>query len=570
MDPDVRDDTTLHLANEPNREADPVASPALILTIPGKRRGGPQAFGLPLSEAAYAPIHLLPPELLIDAFKYYTGVDTPVENLIALTLVCKLWRNIVEGTPSLWCFISAKEGLPRVRKALEMAKDALLEIKYWDQDTMADPGTFFAEIIGREAQWKSVIVTAQNINMNLAIYAFQLTTAPNLATLHLKAPRDQKYKSGTVTLFGGKPASTALKDIRVDFVPIAIGPLRLSGLRSLELNEIPIISADEVLRILRASPVLEHCYLYGLVSLQDFALPGQEQELLTLQPVNGPDIHLSRLHSLTLGGLPNSFTHLVLSTIQVPNLEGFSVDCKIDQPGKSPTSELFTTHISHLTPALKSASSPATNIGVVLLSNNAWTLSVGGINIALGGISLQRKHLGETLDWLFSHLGGHLPVSLSFHEFDVGPDWFVLLASTLKVTKLELWTGPFYDYEPEPQPRKIISLLSQPLSSTPIHWLLPELESINTNVVNDEGKSKILNMVKARHSFIEEQEPGAVVLKPFKEILLRGGRNGVSTEPNRNKRFLNALEEVGRGTEIWWEGVKWADSKDLSFIGELE
>ncbi|KAG8952960.1 hypothetical protein FRC04_003412 [Tulasnella sp. 424] len=558
MDPDVRDNTARHLANKPNREADPVAPPTLNLTIPGKRRGGPQAFGLPdlaLSEAAFTPIHLLPPELLIEVFEFYAGLRTPVQNLIGLTLVCKLWRNIVDGTPSLWRMISGREGLPRVHKALAMAKDTPLEIAYSDKTAVERPGPFFAEIMGRIDQWKSFIVTASS--MNQAIVVIKTTTAPSLGTLHLRCPWYQKWGGGTVTLFGGKPASTALKDFRADGIPVAVGSLSLSGLRSLELNVMPIISAEEILRVLRNSPDLEHCTLDELVCLKDFAFPSQEQELLTFRGVGSPTIQLSRLRSLALYRLTASFTHLVLSAIQAPNLEEFSVDCEINQPDQSPTSELFTAHISQFIPGLKSVSSRANKIQITSLPSGAWMLYIGRLYIGLQGHSLQREHVGETLQWLFGHLGGplkDLPVTLFFHKFDFSSDWFISLASTLKVTNLD---NSFSDSDRDPQLQQIISLLSRPLSFAPTQWLLPELELISSIVFSDGGKSKFLDMVKARHSFIEEQEPGAIVLKPFKEIRLLGGRNGVSTEPNRNKEFLNALQEVGRGTEIWWEGVKW-------------
>ncbi|KIO19432.1 hypothetical protein M407DRAFT_223077 [Tulasnella calospora MUT 4182] len=517
-----------------------------------------------------APIQLLPFELLLQMFKLCISNDTPVRDLISLALVCKLWRSIVEGTSSLWCCISGGEAVPHVRKALAMAKDASLEIIYFEDIARTDPEIFFGEIGRLITQWESLSITTGNSNS--PVTALQTNPPPNLKTLHLRAPWYWEWKKGPVTLFEGEPAPLALTDLWVDQIPVVMEPLRLSGLRSLELNRTPVVSAGELLRVLRDSPALERCGLYDLTSLKEFPLPGPEKELLRFQGVENPNIRLSDLRTLALCGLPVSFVHLVLSAIQIPNLQRLDMDCKIDQHGQSPASDLFTTHISHHSPTFTALTDSAKNIQIISFSDTNWTISVGNLIITLEGLAFKLKHLDEGLEWLFSHLGGHvdtLPVNLSLHELEISSKWFTRLASALKVTKLELWTASSSEHEPERQPRNIISLLSQPLESTPTQqWVLPDLESLNTNVVHEDGKSKILDMVKARHAFIETQLDGTqeadVVLKPFKEIRLRGGRNGISKDLAPNTKFLVALQKEARGAEIWWEEFKWTGSEDLN------
>ncbi|KAG8921348.1 hypothetical protein FRC01_000299 [Tulasnella sp. 417] len=368
---------------------------------PGNSSGMARAAAHPApSQAASATIHLLPQELLLLVFEIYTGTKTPVRNLVLLTLVCKRWWHIVEGTPSLWCWISGEEALPSIRKALAMAKDVPLEINYPANNAKTEQEAFFAEISGRIAQWRSLVVGTEN--------------------------------------------------------------------------------ADSA----------------------------------------------------------------------------------------SPTSELLTPRISHHIPALKAMTNQAQEMEITSFGDNDWTFTVGKFVIGTEGDALQRKHLDETLEWLFAHLGEHLkalPVSLVFFELDVDSEWFTWVASTHKVTKLELWTGPFSSRDPDRDHRNIISLLSQPLASAPTKWLFPELESIDTNVVHEYGKSKILEMVKARHSFIEAQREDArdSLLKPFREIRLRGGRNNVSKEVLANAEFLNDLQKAAKGAEIWWEDVKWTGTEYL-------
>ncbi|KIO29605.1 hypothetical protein M407DRAFT_227395 [Tulasnella calospora MUT 4182] len=516
------------------------------------------------SEGTATWIHILPHELVLLIFQLYAGMHTPVRNLVALTLVCKLWQHIVEGTPSLWCWISGEEALPRVRKALAMAKDAPLEIHYPEEGAKTDQETFFTEIYGRITHWRSLVVGTGNADTVVAL--LKSAVAPNLETLHLCGPYG--WKGGPVTLFGGEQAPHALTDFKVHYIPVVMEPLRLSGLRSLELRELPIMSAEELLRVLSVSPALEHYCLQNLACLTDFTLPGHKKEFSTLHGVETRTIHLSHLRSLTLGGLPVSFVHLVLSIIRAPVLQGCFLDCRIDRHDQSPTSDLLTTHISHLIPVLAALTNEAEEIEINSFGDNDWTFTVGKFAIGTEGASaLQRKHLDEMLEWLFGYLGGHLkalPVSLIFFELDVDSEWFTWVVSTLKVTKLELWTGPFRNRDPDQRPRNIISLLSQPLVSAPIKWLFPELESIDTNVVHEYGKSKILEMVKARHSYIETQgkDAGDSILKPFREIRLRGGRNNISKEVVPHAEFLDALQEAAKGAEIWWEEVKWTGNKD--------
>ncbi|KAG9049030.1 hypothetical protein FS837_011409 [Tulasnella sp. UAMH 9824] len=450
-----------------------------------------------------------------------------------------------------------------VRKALAMAENVPLEIIYPKIGTKTDQETFLAEISGRVGQWGSLVLNVCNGDPTVAV--LESTVSPRLKTLHLYGP--YRWRGGPVTLFRGQPSPLSLTRLMVHYVPVVLGPLRLSGLRSLELRELPIISAEEILRVLSVSPVLEHRSLQRLASLKDFALSGHKQEFLALQGLESATIQLPCLGFLTLGGLPPSFVHLLLSTIRAPNLRRCLFDCKIDRHDQTPTSELLTTHISHLIPTLKVLTSGAQEMEIASFGDNEWTFEIGEFVVGAEGDALQRRHLDEKLEWLFGCLGGHLkalPVSLVLFELDINSEWFTWMASTPKVTKLELWTDAFSEHDLDRQPQNIISLLAQPLAPTLKQWLFPELESIDTNVVHAYGKSKILEMVKARHSSIEAQrkDAGDSVLKPFKEIRLRGGRNNISREIAPNAEFLKALQEVAKGAEIWWEDVKWTGNED--------
>ncbi|KIO28513.1 hypothetical protein M407DRAFT_230144 [Tulasnella calospora MUT 4182] len=371
-----------------------------------------------------------------------------------------LWRNIVEGTPSLWCRISGREGLCAIRKALTMAKDAPLEITYWEKGSKTNPTAFFAQIDDRIAQVRSL----DYFGHLQAI--LETPSATKLETLYLMVFCGQGWETDDFTLFGGKPASPALKNVRVQYIPVALGSLRPSGLRSLGLNNIPITSVEELLRILMESPALEDC------SLNSLFLPGFTPE-------------------------------------------------------------------EHLQGVLR-----------------------GMLTIEFEGVWVKPRQVEETLDWVFGHLGERLkdlPTSLVTGELDMHANLVLWLGTNLRVTNLELQTGVRFS-----QPRRMIPPLSRLVASMSNQWALPDPELVDANVLDEAGKWEILEMVEARHSFIRAQEDQGrrdVSLKHFKEIKLYGGGNCFSKEQAPNAEFLSAIEKVGRGAEIWWEGVKWVGSR---------
>lgn len=503
-----------------------------------------------------APIDRLPHELLLAVFELYVDLDTPVLSLVTLILVCKLWRNIVEGTPSLWCRISGREALSSVRKALAMSNGVPLEITYWEEGPNPDPEMFFTEVKDRIAHSKSITVTATTCDsFNHLLAILETTVAPKLETLHLLAPWDLEWERGSVTLFGGDPAPPALKDFHVEYVQIALGPLHLSGLRSLQLNDMPIDSAEELLRILRDSPALEDC------SMQRLVLPTEFTPVRSQSSMTGPDcraIQLLHLRHLSLLGLPVSFTHFLLSKVQLSTLLSFSVECRLHE---SPASELLTGSISHLASALKASTATAEEIELNSLGDQSWTLYAGTFSMEFEGLPVEPRYVKETFDWVFGHLGERLqdlPINFVTHEFSDRADLILWLGSNLRVAYLELWT-PLWLGGEHNGPRSIISFLSRPVAPTSDEWALPDLESIDTFVLDEAGKLEILEMVAARHSFIQAQEAEdkEVTLEQFREIRLQTGNKDVPHDQASDTRFLGAIEKVGRGAEIWWEGVKW-------------
>ncbi|KAG9005872.1 hypothetical protein FRB90_010171 [Tulasnella sp. 427] len=453
------------------------------------------------------------------------------------------------------------------QKALTMAKNTPLDIKHVENRSDMVYGAFLKEISARTAQWRSYLTQTSDPAF---LFVLSKAATPKLETLSLYSPwhgRWNRGTSGTITLFEGAPAPLTLKDFRVDYIPVAVGPLHLTGLRTLELTQGPLISAAEVLRIVENSPALEKLILHSLSSLKDEVVPENDRELTVFARADRPTIQLPQLNMLILRNLSVSFNHLIISNIHTPKLQSLALDCMINRPDQSPASSLFTEKVRHLLPTLEKLISKVDDVDVIALSETDWTIRVGTIHIGLLGRCLKRVHMAQTLDWLGDRVRAQ-PVTLSFDEFETDSGQFAWLADTFRVTKLNLWTASFPPPTPNtpggsPQPRRrIISLLSKPFGTDTTRWLCPELEKIDTNVIDESGKSAILEMVRGRHSFIEEQVKGEMEgaysgVNPFKELKLRGGRYGVSQDMYDNLEFLTALGEAGRDADIWWEADLW-------------
>ncbi|KAG8921597.1 hypothetical protein FRC00_008456, partial [Tulasnella sp. 408] len=358
-----------------------------------------------------------------------------------------------------------------------MSTGVPLEITYSEGSSKSDPRIFFAKVKDRIAHSKSIIVTATTCDIfDYLLAVLETTLAPKLRTLHLLVPWDLEWERGSVTLFGGDPAPPSLKDFHLEFIQIALGPLHLSGLRSLQLNDIPIDSAEELLRVLRESPTLEDCSLQRLVFPTEFTPVG------TQSSIAGPNccaIRLLHLRHLALLGLPVSFTHFILSKVQLSTLLSFGVECRLRE---SPASELLTADISHIAPALKASTGTAEEIEFNSLGDHSWTIYVGTLSMEFEGLPVEPRYVKETFDWVFAHLGERLqdlPINFVTHEFTDRADLILWLGSNLRVAYLELWT-PLWLGDEHNGPRSIISFLSRPLAPTSDEWALPDLESIDT------------------------------------------------------------------------------------------
>ncbi|KAG8909374.1 hypothetical protein FRC00_010253, partial [Tulasnella sp. 408] len=195
----------------------------------------------------------IPREIFETILHLCVGFETPVRDLVTLQLVCRSWHDIVAEASFLWGTITTDEGSKAFHKALQMAKDSLLDVIFIDEGEI-EASHFFSLTGDKMNQWRSLSVESSSMAYVLANMRAQWP--PNLERLHLNAGYDDPSGEEEIVLFGGTPA-VGLKDIRLTWVPINPASLQLSGLKSLHLNGITAVTATEVVQILIDSPSLE-------------------------------------------------------------------------------------------------------------------------------------------------------------------------------------------------------------------------------------------------------------------------------------------------------------------------
>ncbi|KAG8946558.1 hypothetical protein FRC04_011616 [Tulasnella sp. 424] len=496
------------------------------------------------------PIHRTPNEIILHIIHTYVKDSAyPVRDLSALTLVCRRWRAIVEDASFLWGRIDASEGLAAVRKGLRMAKGAALHITYTQRRSKTDQSAFFKAIGERISQWRSLVVNARQGKHCAAI--LETTIPPRLEKLHLSGNPALWGRSHDepLILFGGAAAPPGLQDVHLEDIPIAVTPLKLACLTSLELGGIYDLSISEILRILSDSPGLE---TLTLASMEDLV----PDTALNLPP--DWTIQLPSLSRLFLIYLSDAFTHLFLSTLAAPHLQQLHVEC--DMEG-IPSSQLLNDNLTRLVPTLTSLVSTASEIKVTITRESGYKILAGGLEIDMDLVDNALLHFQDSFEWLSSHLGRRLrilPIHLRIDNCNSNIAYLEWFTSRAVVTKLTLWPNSTWDVNPGIE--GIISLLSNPIPSSPTSWYLPYLETFVTNSVRPSGSPTIVQMINRRHTTNREQgEGGLGVPKRFTEIRLSRGMllNPIQRSLRPTVEFLKAVVTAGEGAEVFWEGKKW-------------
>ncbi|KAG8946853.1 hypothetical protein FRC04_011400 [Tulasnella sp. 424] len=423
-----------------------------------------------------------------------------------------------------------------VRKALQAAKEAPLDLKFNEKTTQMARTDFFEAVGKRMGYWRSLTVNLQSRDWCFVLEDMETSMAPNLEQLRLLGHFGAEESRSSVSLFGGASAPPRLKELSLACIPINLTSLRLGGLRSLTLESIPEISSSDILNACINSPLLESLWLESLVGLQD-----------TSGHMNHSFIQLPSLIYLSLTDLPIPFLNLMLSIVVAPQLRSLYVGC--DFQGHS-TTQLFAVGMgNHITTISDVQTFDVT------FENGGYEITIGKFRIGFNMDELAISHFQETFDWISDRLGRslkELPLHLDLTNCEPELSYLEWFTRRATVTTLTLYSNPYSGTALE----LIIPFLSRPTTSDPVTWLLPDVETFSTNLVWDRGNPDILDMIAKRHSAHKGHDLATVTPKPFREIWLAYGGKG--RIPHPNMEFLKEVQRVGQGAVVYWEREKLA------------
>ncbi|KAG8909694.1 hypothetical protein FRC01_006795 [Tulasnella sp. 417] len=495
------------------------------------------------------PIHRLPSELLVEVVRYYSQGDTRLRDTIRLTLVCKRWSMIVQGAPILWTVINAAEGPSVVRKALQNAKDALLDLTFNWYTAQMEREAFFESVGRRIGYWRTLAVLIEFPEWNFVSEHLEKSTPPNLEALHLSAGHGQGGRD--MILFRGNPAPPQLKEISLVNVPIKLSPVQLRGLKSLTIGSMSTMPATDFLNIILESPAIESIRLRYLDYAPGVAPPEQPSS----HPgafCNSP-IRLASLIHLSLVDIYPPFLHLLLSLLTAPHLQTLDIECDVQEES--------ITHLldglGHQLATLGSLTADAQTLTFELSSYAFYRIVIGGLDIRLLMSDLPTNASEEVWTWVCTHLGRSLKyLSAHLRIFDWEPqvparlEWFTHHST---VTKLTLQNDPYYGMAVMDP---IVPFLSRPITSNSAPWLFPQVEILETNLVQRHGNDALVEMIKNRHS-AEDGKDGIAAPKPFREIWLSfGGKLSIGAPDPVNVGFLQEVQRVAGRVDVYWEKKK--------------
>ncbi|KIO33136.1 hypothetical protein M407DRAFT_18001 [Tulasnella calospora MUT 4182] len=470
----------------------------------------------------------LPSELICNIFRLVINPSNPRKERCRLMLVCRRWREYVEGSALLWTTISAYDGLSYMRRALENCRGAMIDITFpLSRSSAANLEALAFEGGPHIPRWRSLILALRwSRSWESTLAPLTRTQAPNLEILKLLVRHAGEISANPITLFGGAPAPSTLKNITLDQIPVAFEPLGLSGLVSLNLKKVPTISTPQLLEILRDSPGLERLYLISNPSL--VAIGSQAS---TIQP-----IELPKLVSLSLKRIDNGGTGCILSNIRIPNRRRVSIRANVR--GVNPRSALFTSAITHIF---------HTTIPTADLSPSAITVEgydVDGCSIKFRGIELALVVDGEDrvqdmLGWLVDGLGpeaAECPVHLIHGWSRWDPVRFAAVPPPLVIKHLTI-----SDSASDLLRKALYAAMTRAPDPPSSDWFLPQMESFSVGLGTMESQKQLISMLKNRYEGGETESRCPMNLRSVK---LRG-------EP-RTEGLVEEIKGILGEVHVFW------------------
>ncbi|KAG8948375.1 hypothetical protein FRC00_008631, partial [Tulasnella sp. 408] len=470
------------------------------------------------------PLHQLPIEIFV---RIITGALEPLRTLgqprstclgrlVRLSPVCKHWKDVIEGTPSLWVTIDILDPPAIISAAISRSAGHPLDIIAVPSGTMqliahfqtfCLPGKsneFITTAITVSARWRSIQLGVPSSEKASAIMNAPAPLLKNL-DLESRTPIRLGFQNGGVAFQGTDPQ---LRRVRLRSIAIPWDSYLLRGLQYLSISGLETFapSCEETLAILKACP--------GLVALNLSLRPAAAVE----SSKKATPFILAELRSLSFSLSP-SFALTLLESIRFPSVESVHLHSNFSSDLDH---ILFPKLMQHAQSLFSVVFNRQYSLFITVYSDDSlhWTckpdeLSRGGREF---GITATNKPASETLKCLvetllnrftleFVKLEFDCPLRLHLSTFLEGFDG-VDCVNTILVSRCDL--DPLFTY------------MSGPTAS--LQWGFPKLERL-TVYGCDYNPLNLLSMVVARYG-LEEAAGGSISYNhpelppPFKAITI--------------------------------------------------
>ncbi|KAG8961875.1 hypothetical protein FRC05_005667 [Tulasnella sp. 425] len=248
--------------------------------------------------------------------------------LYDLRLVSKLWKEVVEDTPTLWTRVSVPD-FPTtvVLDCLRRSKCHLLRIsigRYGHRKNSSDTHIKHLDLLQPHShRWRTLTYNAsiRPLIDYQRIKDFLESPAPMLQSISADLSAFRPVR--TVNLAGGQ--AQALKHLRLTDVLLPWSSNLLHGLDTFVLWIQDTISVEEIVNLFTKSP-----------ALRSLRLDGRGAEgLNNAMPIaeSTPDTTAASLEDVTILGYPPHFTSHILSHVSMPNCTSLSLSADFTTVG---------------------------------------------------------------------------------------------------------------------------------------------------------------------------------------------------------------------------------------------
>ncbi|KAG8910732.1 hypothetical protein FRC01_006165 [Tulasnella sp. 417] len=490
----------------------------------------------PVNYKVGTSIQDLPAELLAMILYYTTQTSGPcLPHVQELGTVSSTWREVVKGTPRLWCRVTGDDPPRLIERAIHESKDAPLNIKY----DFVKPHRVAKSVV--ESLW---LVCAHIHRWRRARLVMRWTPARLLEALATqKAPLLETFTLQVKAHNGVPPklfqgAILPLQKLDLYGIPAKGDEDQFKSLRILNIDTQGVSgpSLPSLAAFLQTLPELEEFNFKGtclqpLAGDSDLSIPYQD-------PIILPRVTRFSVDTGVFSGVVDISSCLRAPICQEIALEGALV-------GHSDLSEALSRAVGHFIATIRSTSKLGKCISIVATTSSAdlWALNAK-LRFSADSRGVEIAH------WMI-HSIPNSEMEVALHARLPGPSArdlvsVVSVGSSSNVTELDL-------SDTDDGGSSVLQYLSSPILTIAEfrQWPLPRLENLSVGCDRG-GLASLSQMLQIRASGADDMEVSRPA--PLKKLKICGDKENWGDNGGFKVEIERLMQEMG-GSLSWPVGV---------------